>query len=462
MRRCREQLAAAHAQLEELRAESAAQPERDETHCLRLLLALLFYGASLRSAAACLTAGFEDLAPGKSSIALWLEDLCAAAEELFNAHFAGKGSCAACDEIYLSGHPVLEVVDPLSLAITAIRADAAPSQDNWEALLAAFDELEVAVSDQGLGVSKAIAATVERHGLDQWHLLREFSAAVGRMEGQAYERIADVEEKCSTFVAALPYPPGPRVPPQLERLEQAQQKCVHAIANCDDASTVLGWLYEAGQFVDAQGRVRTPTQIQGDWNAALDLVDCLDAASLYPLEKKLRGKVTGAYAAGLEERLQRVPLPPGWHALERAELQRQVCKAWTYHHRRHTHVLHAPKAAAASIATHLGCSFAAPHLEAYCRAVFELLDRTLLASSAVECVNSLTRLREGSKRHPHPKFVYFLAWLHNTRAFTEGKRKGLTPADILGVALPKDGWAMLLERALARRRGSACRAACHN
>ena len=104
-----------------------------------------------------------------------------------------------------------------------------------------------------------------------------------------------------------------------------------------------------------------------------------------------------------------------------------------------------------SVAAHLGLPFAASHLEAYCRAVFELLDRTLLASSAVECVNSLTRLREGATRHPHPKFVYFLAWLHNTRAFTEGKRKGLTPAEILGVALPQDGWAMLLERALQRR-----------
>jgi hypothetical protein len=451
LRRCREQLAAARAQVEALRTAFVARSARDETRCLRLLLALLFYGASLRSASACLEAAFEELAPGKSAVALRLEELCAAAEELFDEHFAGKGTCAACDEIYLSGHPVLEVVDPFSLAITAIRADAAPTQGNWETLLAAFDDLEAAVSDQGLGVSKAIAAQVERHGLDQWHLLREFACAVGRLETQAYERIADADEKFNAFVAALPFPAGTKVPAALERLEQAQAACARDVRRYDDANTLAGWLYEAARFVDAHGRVRTAQEIRGDWEAALDLVDCLDAASLYPLEKKLRGKVTGGYAAGLEERLQRVFMPPGWDELEREELQRQVCKAWTYHHRRQTHVLQAPTAAADSVAAHVGLPFAAPHLLDYCRAVFEALDRTLLASSAVECVNSLTRLREGAKRHPHPKFVYFLAWLHNTRAFTEGKRKGLTPAELLGVALPDDGCAMLLERALQRR-----------
>jgi len=462
LRRTRTQLQVARAQVEALRAEMAAAQKLNETRCLRLLLALLFYGASLRGAASCLHTAFDDLAPGKSSVALWLEDLCGAAEDLFQEHFAGRGACAACDEIYLSGHPVLEAVDPLSLAITAIRADVAPTQENWEALLATFGELEAAVSDQGLGVSKALVGAVERHALDIWHLLREFACATGRLEGQAYERIADVEEKVTAFVAALPYPPGKKAPLQLERLEQAQTKCTCAIQRYDDAGTLLGWLYEAVHFLDTQGHVRTPEQIRGDWEAALDLLYHLDAPALYLLEKKLRGKVSGAHAQGLQERLRKVPLPAGWNELEREELQRRVCQAWNFHHRRQTHLLQAPPQAARSVAAQLGLPFTALHLEGYCRAVFEILDRTLIASSAVECVNSLTRLREGAKRHPHPKFMYFLAWLHNTRAFTEGKRKGLTPAEILGVALPKDGWAMLLERALERRHCRARAAASQN
>jgi hypothetical protein len=451
IRRYRRQLEAAQAQLAARESELRAQKQLDITRSLRLLVGLVFYGTALGGTAQCLALAFGAEAPGKSTVAWRVGELCESAEKLFREYFAGRGTCAACDEIYLSGHPVLEAVEPVSLAITALRADVAPTQAQWEEVLADFSDLEAAVSDQGLGVSKALAATVARSGLDLWHLLRHCAAAVGRLEQRAYERITDVDEKAAQYIAMLPYPPGRTAPPQLARLEQAQEKCARAIHTYDDACTVLGWLYEAAHPLDAQGRVRTPAQMRGDWEAALDLIDYLEAEELWALEKKLRGKVTGACAQGLEERLRRVPLPRGWRAAEREELQRVVCQAWTFHHRQQTHILHAPRAAAVTAAAHVGLPSSAAHLQEYCQAVFDLLERTLIASSAVECVNSLTRLREGAKRHPHPKFMYLLAWLHNTRAFTEGKRKGLTPAELLGVVLPKDGWEMLLDRVQAHR-----------
>jgi hypothetical protein len=39
--------------------------------------------------------------------------------------------------------------------------------------------------------------------------------------------------------------------------------------------------------------------------------------------------------------------------------------------------------------------------------------------------------------------------------FEEGRRKGLTPAQLLGVTLPAEGLSMLLERTLARRAKTA-------
>jgi hypothetical protein len=433
-------LAAARAKIAALRAEVAAAREGA---CLRLLLALLFYGLSLRATAACLNLACGDAAPGKSTIAARLDTYCTAAERLFRRHFEGRGLAGACDEVYLSGHALLEVVEPLSLALVGLQPDTPPTEEAWTELLGRFATLESAVSDQGLSVAAAVAKKVLRHALDIWHLLRKFAAAAGRLETQAYERLADAEEKMTAFLAALPAPTGTRVPPELEKLERAQQKCAQAIHRYDDASTILGWLYEAARPVDMQGRVRTPQQIRDDWEAALDLVDYLDAQELYALEPKLRGKVDGACVSGLEERLRALPLPSGWHPLEREELQRLACQAWRYHHRQQTHILAAPQQAAQTVAAHLGLSLAAPHLVPYCTAVFAMLDRTLVASAAVECVNSIIRLRQGNKRHPSPNFVYLLAWLHNTRPFTEGRRKGLTPAEILGVKLPADGWTML-------------------
>ena len=440
----RQRLEAARSEVAEWECRWTERDLSEQARSDRLLLGLLFYGQSLRSAAECLRLAFPEWALSKSGIEVHLKSVCAQAETLFQRYFQGQGRSAACDEIYLSGHPTLEVVEPRSLAITGIQPDTEPTEEAWLQLLGAFQDLESAASDQGKGVSAALAHTLQRVSLDIWHLLRHFAAAVGRLETHAYDRIQDEEDKVTAFVAALPAPPGPTLPPALHRLEEAEKKCVWAIQRYDAAQTVLGWLYEAVKPVDVQGRVRTREQIQGDWEAALDLIDSIDAEELYKLEKKLRGKVTGAHAVDLSARLIAVSLPPGWQAAERDELQRLVCQAWYYHHRQQTHILQAPKLAAATVAARLGLAFTAEHLEPYCCAVFEVLDRTLIASSAVECVNSIIRLRQGGKRHPYPGFVYLLAWLHNTRPFAEGRRKGLTPAQILGVELPADGWDMLL------------------
>jgi len=407
----------------ELQENGVQREAQSEQQRLLLLLGLLFHGTSLRGAAECLRLAFGASALGKSAIAERLIKFCGAAETLFNAYFAGMGKSAACDEIYISGHPVLEVVEPRSLAITGIVPNTQPTELEWKKLLQSFKQLESGISDQGRGVSSALAAHLIRHGFDIWHLLRHFGAAVGHMEAQSYERMQDEDRKRDLFLASLPFEPGGDIPRELTRLEESQRKCEKSIKAYDDASTVLGWLYEAVQPIDAQGRVRTPQQIQGDWKAALDLVDHIDAPSLYPLEKKLRDKVDGACAIGLAERLQAVSLPSGWHEVEREELQRRVCQAWRYHHKNRTHLLEAPLQAARTVATQLGQAFTAAHLETYCNSVFEILDAVLIASSSVECVNSVIRLRQGGKRHPYPGFVYLLAWLHNTRPFTEAAAK---------------------------------------
>jgi hypothetical protein len=425
--------------------------ERDEA-CLRQELALIFHGASLRGAAECLEVGFGDQAPSKSTIAEHLKEACAAARELFEEYFEGFGRAAACDEVYLSGHPCLEVVEPRSLAITGILPDTEPTERAWTDLLNTFPGLECGVSDQGLGVSKALAKAVARFGLDTWHLLRPFSEETGRLEARAYERIGEEDRRREAFVEALAsFAPGRSVPPEMDRLQEAVEKAEKCIRRYDDASLILGWLYEATEPVDAQGRIKAPERMRGDWEAALDLIDHVDAEGLYSIEKKLRGKIDGAPVRGLAERIGALPMPKGWAEASREAMQGLTCRSWLHHHRRETHILEAPKEAAVWVAGEMGSPFAAEHWVAYCASAFELLDLAPRASSAVECVNSVIRLRQGSKRHPSPDFVYLLAWLHNTRAFDEGRRKGLTPAEILGVRLTANGLAMLVERMAARK-----------
>lgn len=410
------------------------------------LIHLLARGNSLRGTEDCLRLGFGALGLGRSAVAEHFALSCAAARELFDEHFAGKGRVAAGDEVYLSGHPVLEMVEPRSLAITGLKPHTEPTRWAWETLLDTFPDLYAAVSDEGRGLRAAILAKLNENGLDHWHLTRAFAAAVGRLELAAYAAIEEVDRRLVRFIADVPCAPGPKLPDSLVRLENAQRAMAQAIDVFDAADTVWAWLSEAADPIDAQGRVRSPQQVVGDWNAALDLVDHIPAEPLYAIADKLRGKRDGAHLRGLRERIEGLSLPRAFKEAERGVLQALGCQAWHHHHRLKTHLLAAPVEASSWVAGQLGLPFVANHLEPYLTALFETLDRVLKASSAVECVNSIFRLGQGAKRHPHPDLVFLLAWLHNTQSFKEGRRKGLTPAQLLGVCLPKDGWTMLLDR----------------
>ena len=186
--RLSQRLQQAQSESEVLRQQGQDREQAAEEACQCLLLGLLFHGASLRSAAECLKLAFGGLAPAKTTLAQRLITLCAAAEQLFETHFAGRGKSRACDEIYLSGHPVLEVVEPRSLAITGLSPDRAPSAEAWEQLLEIFAELEAGASAQGLGVSAALAKKVARHALDLWHLLRQ--AHTFRPSSRAWRKAA--------------------------------------------------------------------------------------------------------------------------------------------------------------------------------------------------------------------------------------------------------------------------------
>lgn len=436
--------------VEERLAQSEAEKDRFEQEQIirrdAQLICLQALGLSLRGTQDAQALGFGELGLRKSAIAERLKLCFLAGYDLFGKHFGGQGTEGCGDEGYISGHPILEMVEPRSLAITGLKPHTAPSRQAWEAFLDEFAELRAAVSDEGRGLRAAIQAKLEVNGLDQWHLTRSFGAAVKRLENAAYSAMEAVERCLDRFIAELPCPAGTKLPPSLIRLEEAQRAMEKAIEVYDSARTVQIWLSEAADPVDRHGRVRSPRQVAEDWEAALDLVDQIDAEALYPIADKLRSKRDGAHLRGLQARVEALRLPLGFVEAERIRLQELGCQAWRYHHRRKTHLLDAPLEASDWVAKQLSMPFVAPHLHAYLTALFEMLDRTLKASSAVECVNSIFRLGEGVKRPPHPKMVFLLAWLHNTRPFKEGRRKGLTPAQLLGVSLPKDGWTMLLER----------------
>ena len=68
--------------------------------------------------------------------------------------------------------------------------------------------------------------------------------------------------------------------------------------------------------------------------------------------------------------------------------------------------------------------------------LFAILDDIHRASSAVESVNSRIGLYRYNKRRFSGEFADLIAVWHNLTPFKEGKRKGKSPALLLGLTLP--------------------------
>jgi hypothetical protein len=88
-------------------------------------------------------------------------------------------------------------------------------------------------------------------------------------------------------------------------------------------------------------------------------------------------------------------------------------------------------------------------LEQWSKQVHTFLELVQRASSAAENVNSIFKPLVTRKKHfdsadTNLYFVALFALWHNTRVFKEGKRKGYSPFDILGIDLGERDWRTLL------------------
>lgn len=77
--------------------------------------------------------------------------------------------------------------------------------------------------------------------------------------------------------------------------------------------------------------------------------------------------------------------------------------------------------------------------------VDELLSQAVRASSAVEGVHSVVRMPQGRQRHVSQEMLDLKRLYWHCRVFREGKRKGRSPDELLGLKLPTSDWWQLLQ-----------------
>ena len=74
-----------------------------------------------------------------------------------------------------------------------------------------------------------------------------------------------------------------------------------------------------------------------------------------------------------------------------------------------------------------------------------LLRQAVRASSAVEGGNSVVRMPQGRHRHVSQEMLDLKRLYWHCRVFREGKRKGRSPYELLGLKLPTSDWWQLLQ-----------------
>jgi hypothetical protein len=77
--------------------------------------------------------------------------------------------------------------------------------------------------------------------------------------------------------------------------------------------------------------------------------------------------------------------------------------------------------------------------------VKKVLYRPKRASSLVECFNSILRPIQQVKKRVTQEFLWLKALHHNTKTFKQGKRKGKSPFQLLGIDFGTQDWIELLE-----------------
>jgi hypothetical protein len=224
----------------------------------------------------------------------------------------------------------------------------------------------------------------------------------------------------------------------------------------DDFAEYSSWVADAFEIVDLRsGEIRDRETNEWLLDEAITGMSQLDHPDVVKMSERLDKHENRLliYLDWLDERLS--PLRAGLHAylndpeLEKVVLQ-AVARRWRLQHKVESMQRRAfrpsLKRAGQELALWIeGDAF----LEQWSDRVHTLLELVQRASSAAENINSIFKPLVTRKKHfdnadTNLNFVALFALWHNTRVFKEGKRKGYSPFDILGIDLGERDWRTLL------------------
>jgi hypothetical protein len=339
------------------------------------------------------------------------------------------------DEIFFHGRPVLVGVEPASMAWFLGRVARDRTGATWAEALHDWTALEFVAADAGSGLQAGIIA-VQRgrrqlgqvpleNGLDVFHTTQEARRVLRRGWNHG-ERCWEQAEAASRR-AEQAHRRGHDARGMAGAARWAWGKAEAAFGQYERSAA--GWeiAHAALAVFRPDGRLNDPAWAREQIALALAVLSGREWSKVRGL---LQAEETLTFLGRLGRQLR--------EAVPGDRLRDELVRLWWLRRRRPRADLHGHVIGAGHVA-HLVQRAVCQEVDATWResyaAVSRILRRTVRASSAVECMNSVLRMHQSRHRTVSQNLLDLKRLYWNCRAFREGSRRRRSPYELLGLEL---------------------------
>lgn len=337
----------------------------------------------------------------------------------------------AVDELFAGKTPILNGVEPRSMAVPFLQCGPDRTGDTWTEVLKPFPNLEEVASDQGTGILAALRTLQVASQGDIWHANQELKRCLGALERDAcrgmreeYAAQRDLERRVRQ---------GRRTKRAERRYRKARTQTAKAIDRFDRAYAAKPLLEQAVAPFDNQGHWLSAGVSQGLIEDAMGILQKLEA----PYRRKVANAFDPAriltFKVLLESSLLVSPTQSVLSPEARIDLVANLARP-----RPAEPIAELPWMLSRVVEQKIAADFSSWPQER--ERIQDRLEHLFRGSSWSESFNSIVRVAQQVKKHLGENFLWLLALAHNATPFRGGKRRGKSPLEILGITTPPGTW----------------------
>jgi hypothetical protein len=309
----------------------------------------------------------------------------------------------------------------------------------WKGQLEPFSRLEFVVSDAAKGITAAVeqlaaarrespATPAPEHGLDVFHTAMEAKRVLARHRRRAEAAWQEAEAADVQVDASKRRGVDARGCAQTARA--AWRRATTLFEQVERLEAAWGRIAAALEVSRADGRLNDRTHARAEIAAALE---DLPGADWGKLRNFLNDPRSLAFLDRMHRRSEAAEPRPAWRAA--------MAWRWWLRHGRVGPAANRPMALLRAVARRRELD--EPEQASYAR-VAAVLETTVRASSAVECLNGVLRMQQSRHKRMSQAMLDLKRLYWNSHALRSGPRKDVCPYRALGLEMPTyDFWELL-------------------